>query len=185
MASSSVTKISPDWVLGYTSTLERAIELIAVFSRATTGSTLHMPPKCRTTDDEAMFSGEQLLMALEDDQESLDSWNMEVSESDGVNTMEPEGLGQGADEGAADSNSGDDSCGIVGTMTQWDCDGGGTALDSVVDSMVELTEVLIALKDMFSSWNRSKQEVLANKVSSLPGAYEGFYSLFFDIFERK
>ncbi len=58
-------------------------------------------------------------------------------------------------------------------------------LSGVISSMVELVEVMISLRDVFTKCSRANQAILANQVYSLPGALEGFYMLFFKLFERE
>ena len=53
------------------------------------------------------------------------------------------------------------------------------------DSMQQLLEVLIGLKDTFSGVERTDQEVLALHVCSREGAIEELYALAFNIFECK
>lgn len=60
---------------------------------------------------------------------------------------------------------------------------GGETMESVIDLMVELAEVLVSLKQAFLKSSRAEQEALADQIASFPGALEELYSLMFDIFE--
>ena len=61
--------------------------------------------------------------------------------------------------------------------------GSDIGMDSVIELTVEFAELLMSLKNAFSSSSRPEQESLASHITSLPGALEQFHSLLFDIFE--
>lgn len=170
-------------VHAYTSMVKRAIELAGVI-----GPAISSLPSTSAAQDSV---GGQL-MAIEDDQESSDSledgldiqfYGAEIGED---LTTSLEGLNL---HGAGDGHSNNEACefeadNLMAMSSAMQPDG-ETALDSVVDSMIELTELLVSLKEAFSRSSRAEQEVLANQVGSLPGALEKFYSLNFDIFESE
>ena len=62
-------------------------------------------------------------------------------------------------------------------------DGADTVFDSIINSVVELVEILFSLKETFSLRNRTDQGILANQIFSIPKAIEGFYGLTFNLFE--
>ena len=60
-----------------------------------------------------------------------------------------------------------------------------TLFDSVADSMSELAETLVMMKQIFLQTNHRDQEVLGDHILTLPGSLEEYYALFFNIFERE
>ena len=60
-----------------------------------------------------------------------------------------------------------------------------TLFDSVADSMSELAETLVMMKQIFLQTNHKDQKVLGDHVLTIPDALEEYYALSFNIFERK
>lgn len=60
-----------------------------------------------------------------------------------------------------------------------------TLFDSVADSLSELVETLVMIKQIFLQTNHKDQEVLGDHVLTLPGALEEYYALSFNIFEHE
>lgn len=56
-------------------------------------------------------------------------------------------------------------------------------IDPVVDLMIELVQIISTLKEMFLKSSRADQEVLSSLVTAIPDAIDGFYGLFFNLFE--
>ena len=56
-------------------------------------------------------------------------------------------------------------------------------IDPVVALMIELVQIMSTLKEMFVKSSRADQEVLSSRVTAIPDAIDGFYGLFFDLFE--
>ena len=56
-------------------------------------------------------------------------------------------------------------------------------IDPVVDLMIELVQIMSTLKEMFVKSSRADQEVLSSRVTAIPDAIDGFYGLFFNLFE--
>ena len=182
--------ISPDGDRqAYASMIERAIELAAAIGPA-------MSALPNAADSNVIFTGEQFMaLGLGEGQESCDSLNgldmdLQHDETEQVGE-DPGAIAAGVEmlnllkACEDDSNSEDNESETMSDIVQPFEGGGGMTLDSVIELMIELTELLVSLKGLFSRSSRAEQEMLTNQFASLPGALEKFYSLLFDIFERE
>ena len=165
---------SEDEILGYTSTVKRTMELAVMIGRTCQGTSTFPPPDPDSTEIDNTCTGE----VADSDEISLEGSDAEFAlEENGTAcvTMNIESLDlHGSDEEM-------DSDVLMQLLEGED----HTPVDSMVDLMVELAEVMVTLKDTFSKFTRAEQKVLVDKTFSLTQPLEEFYALAFNLYECK
>ena len=163
---------SEDEILAYTSTVKKTMELAAMIGRTYQGTSTFPPPD--STEIDNTCTGE----VVDSDEISLEGSDEEfaLEENDAACvTMNIESLDlHGSDEEM-------DSDVLMQLLEGED----HAPVDSMVDLMVELAEVMVTLKDTFSKFTRAEQKVLVDKTFSLTQPLEEFYALAFNLYECK
>lgn len=162
-------------VLDFIRMVEKFVELSALIGK---GSTI-LPSAADSDTGGKIMTMDELESTLEgfEPEFGIDTEQLEDSE---FTTITGLNLHESDDSEGCDSLKCEEGPELIGSgATQLV----GEGCDSIVDLMVQLTEVLFSLKEIFSKSSRADQEVLANQIPSLPLALEGLYALLFNLFE--
>lgn len=167
-AASSVSP-SADEMLTYSSTVKKAMDLAAMIGR-TCHETSTLPPSVCTAIDSMMDSDELSLEGSDSD------FALEENDTAGVTVnIERLNLHESDESGELLSEEED--------LTQLLEGGNQAPVNSMVNLMVELAEVMVSLKDTFSKFNRAEQKILVDKTFFLTQPLEEFYALSFNLYE--
>lgn len=165
----SLAPIGEQEELVFISVVKRAVELVSMVSapkeKVVFTASRDESESSGSSDNESPLEGEDTFLTITQNVEGL-----HVDDSD-INVLSDDY--EGSTEAVLTSDTAE-------PLEESDTD---MAFDSVTDSMVELVEAMLSLRDVFSKSSRVVQESLASQVFSLPGAIEAFYALSFNLFE--